>query len=87
MLFLVAILASATGYVGGAMVFGLDYHNWPQLWKKVSVHESRMTSVHRGSSREVASKMRRSIRRMALKDVATPSCQSICELCPAAAIQ
>jgi uncharacterized membrane protein/mono/diheme cytochrome c family protein len=30
MLLLVAILASVTGYVGGAMVFGPDYHNWPQ---------------------------------------------------------
>jgi mono/diheme cytochrome c family protein/uncharacterized membrane protein len=30
MLLLVAVLASVTGYVGGAMVFGLDYHDWPK---------------------------------------------------------
>jgi hypothetical protein len=24
-----AVLVSVTGFLGGAMVFGLDYHSWP----------------------------------------------------------
>jgi heme A synthase len=29
-LFLVTVLVSATGFLGGALVFGLDHYHWPQ---------------------------------------------------------